>query len=51
MKDACADQSDCSSIGFDESHSGPDRRCTTRNAATLVFYQPRGVLFVARGSS
>ena len=37
MKAACAGQSDCSSSGRDRSHSGPERRSTTRNIATLAF--------------
>jgi hypothetical protein len=41
MKDAWAGQSDCSSIGRDASHSGPERRSTTWNIATLVFYPIR----------
>ena len=41
MNDACAGQPDCSSRGFDGSHSGPERRRTTWNIATFVFYQRR----------
>jgi len=36
MNAACTSQSDCPSSGRDGSHSGPDRRSTTRKVATRV---------------
>ena len=36
MNEAWASQSDCSSIGRDESQSGPERLSVTWNTATIV---------------
>jgi hypothetical protein len=42
MNEACAGQSDWDSMGREASHSGPDRRSTTRNIATPTFWRIMG---------